>query len=53
VAAELAPSTFEALRDEGWRISRTASGELRIVCMPHVTREGLKSFVADLDLIRS
>jgi len=53
VAAELAPSTFEALRDEGWRISRTASGELRIVCMPHVTREGLEAFINDVDQIRS
>ena len=53
VAAELAPSTFEALRDEEWRISRTASGELRIVCMPHVTREGLEAFLTDLDRIRS
>ncbi len=49
VAAELAPATFEVLRDEGWRISRTASGELRIVCMPHVTREGLEAFLSDLD----
>lgn len=53
VAASLAPSTFEALRETGWRISRTASGELRVVCMPHVTREALESFLADLDRIRS
>ena len=53
VAASLAPSTFEALRDAGWRISRTASGELRLVCMPHVTREALESFLADLDRVRS
>ena len=53
VAAELAPGTFESLREVDWRISRTASGELRVVCMPHVTREGLESFVSDLDRIRS
>ena len=53
VAAELAPDTFESLREVDWRISRTASGELRIVCMPHVTREGLDSFLSDLDRIRS
>jgi len=53
VAASLAPSTFESLREQGWRISRTASGELRIVCMPHVSRESLNSFLADLDRIRS
>ena len=53
VAAELAPGTFESLREEGWRIARTASGELRIVCMPHVTREALESFLSDVDRIRS
>ena len=53
VATALEPSTFEALREEGWRISRTASGELRIVCMPHVTRRSLESFLADLDQVRS
>jgi tyrosine decarboxylase / aspartate 1-decarboxylase len=49
VAASVPRSTFDALRARGWRISRTAAGELRIVCMPHVTRELLASFVADLD----
>ncbi|WP_440769842.1 tyrosine decarboxylase MfnA [Natronorubrum sp. DTA28] len=49
VAADLPRSTFEALRDEGWRISRTGTGELRVVCMPHVTREMLASFIGDLD----
>ena len=53
VAAEFAPGTFESLREEGWRISRTASGELRVVCMPHVTREALDSFLSDVDRIRS
>ena len=53
VAASLAPSAFDALREAGWRISRTASGELRIVCMPHVTRDGLEAFLADLDRVRS
>ncbi|WP_117592296.1 tyrosine decarboxylase MfnA [Haloprofundus halophilus] len=49
VACELPESTFDALRDAGWRISRTAAGELRVVCMPHVTREMLRRFVADVD----
>ncbi|WP_280842082.1 tyrosine decarboxylase MfnA [Natronococcus sp. JC468] len=49
VAASVPRPTFEALRAKGWRISRTATGELRVVCMPHVTREMLASFVADLD----
>ncbi|MEY7851446.1 tyrosine decarboxylase MfnA [Natrarchaeobius sp. A-rgal3] len=49
VAADVPESTFDALRAEGWRISRTATGETRVVCMPHVTREMLASFVTDLD----
>lgn len=53
VAASLSPSTFEALRDAGWRIARTADGELRIVCMPHVTRASLEAFLADLDRVRA
>ncbi len=48
VAADVPESTFEALRAEGGA-SRTATGELRVVCMPHVSREMLASFVADLD----
>jgi tyrosine decarboxylase/aspartate 1-decarboxylase len=52
VAARLPESLFEALRERGWRISRTAAGELRIVCMPHVTRESLAGFLADLDDLR-
>ncbi|MDQ2049915.1 tyrosine decarboxylase MfnA [Natronolimnohabitans sp. A-GB9] len=49
VAADVPRSTFDALRAKGWRISRTGTGELRVVCMPHVTREMLASFVGDLD----
>lgn len=49
VAAAIPRRTFEALRADGWRISRTGTGELRIVCMPHVTREMLERFLADLD----
>ncbi|WP_135819959.1 tyrosine decarboxylase MfnA [Halostella litorea] len=52
VAADVPEPEFAALRDEGWRISRTGSGELRVVCMPHVTREALESFVADVDAVR-
>lgn len=52
VAAEIPKPLFDALREEGWRISRTASGQLRIVCMPHVTRETLQAFVDDLDRLR-
>lgn len=49
VAAALPEDEFDALRERDWRISRTGTGELRIVCMPHVTRETLEAFVADLD----
>jgi tyrosine decarboxylase/aspartate 1-decarboxylase len=52
VAAQIPKSLFDALREEGWRISRTAGGDLRIVCMPHVNRETLQSFVADVDRLQ-
>jgi tyrosine decarboxylase/aspartate 1-decarboxylase len=45
-------SLFEQLRDLGWRLSRTGSGHLRVVCMPHVTREMLGSFLDDVDDFR-
>jgi tyrosine decarboxylase/aspartate 1-decarboxylase len=49
LAADVSETVIDELRDRGWRISRTSTGELRIVCMPHVTRSMLRSFVADLD----
>ena len=49
VAADLSVPMTDELRDCGWRVSKTGSGELRVVCMPHVTRSMLRSFVADLD----
>jgi tyrosine decarboxylase/aspartate 1-decarboxylase len=49
VAADIPRKKIEALQAEGWRVSPTATGELRVVCMPHVTREMLEEFVADLD----
>ncbi len=52
VAASIEDDTFAALRDRGWRIARTARGELRIVCMPHVTRARLAAFLADLDAVQ-
>ena len=48
VAVDVPTEVFEALRADGWRLSRTTDGELRIVCMPHVTRSMLESFVSDL-----
>jgi tyrosine decarboxylase/aspartate 1-decarboxylase len=49
VAAQLSAPHTERLRERGWRVATTGSGELRVVCMPHVTRSMLRSFVADLD----
>jgi tyrosine decarboxylase/aspartate 1-decarboxylase len=49
VAADLSVPMTGELRDRGWRVSKTGAGELRVVCMPHVTRSMLRSFVADLD----
>jgi len=52
VAADVAEAEFQALRDAGWKVSRTGTGELRVVCMPHVTRSALRAFLDDLDRIR-
>lgn len=49
VAADIPQPTIKELRNRDWRVSKTGAGELRIVMMPHVTREMLRSFVADLD----
>ncbi|XVH30606.1 tyrosine decarboxylase MfnA [Haloferacaceae archaeon DSL9] len=49
VAATLPTRLFESLRDGGWRISRTAAGDLRVVCMPHVSRESLRAFLDAID----
>jgi tyrosine decarboxylase/aspartate 1-decarboxylase len=49
VAASVPTALFEALRERGWRVARTGDGDLRVVCMPHVTRSTLRSFVADVD----
>ncbi|WP_248897763.1 tyrosine decarboxylase MfnA [Haloplanus halobius] len=49
VAVDVPTALFDALTERGWRLSRTACGELRLVCMPHVTREMLAAFLDDLD----
>jgi len=49
VAADLSVPMTDELRARDWRVSKTGAGELRVVCMPHVTRSMLRSFVADLD----
>jgi tyrosine decarboxylase/aspartate 1-decarboxylase len=53
VAVDLPAPVFDRLRERGWRLARTEAGETRIVCMPHVTRSMLESFLADLDRIRA
>jgi tyrosine decarboxylase/aspartate 1-decarboxylase len=49
VAADVPGDEIEALREAEWRVSPTGAGQLRVVCMPHVTREMLEAFVADLE----
>ncbi|WP_225333419.1 tyrosine decarboxylase MfnA [Halomicrobium urmianum] len=49
VAADLSRPMAAELRERDWRVSKTSAGELRVVCMPHVTRSMLRSFVDDLD----
>lgn len=52
VAFSLSDAEFDAARDAGWRLSRTGSGEARVVCMPHVTRAMLDAFLDTLDAAR-
>ncbi|WP_336022215.1 tyrosine decarboxylase MfnA [Halobellus salinisoli] len=52
VVGDLDGQTFHALRDRGWRLSRTGDGLVRVVVMPHVTREMLRAFLGDLDAVR-
>ncbi|WP_440991054.1 tyrosine decarboxylase MfnA [Haloarchaeobius baliensis] len=52
VAVPMSDELFESLREADWRVSRTADGKLRIVCMPHVTRDVLEAFVADVDRLQ-
>jgi len=52
VTSEMDAEVFEALRSAGWRVARTGDGALRIVLMPHVTKEMLQAFLKDLDRIR-
>mgnify|MGYP002760638752 FL=1 len=51
VAVDLPERLFDALREEGWRVTLTRRGEARVVLMPHVTRETLRAFLDDCDRI--
>ena len=42
-------ATFEAGPvPEGWIVSHTRAGHLRFVLMPHVTRDVIENFLADV-----
>jgi tyrosine decarboxylase/aspartate 1-decarboxylase len=49
VAIDFPHDLLAALREAGWRISRTEADEGRVVCMPHVTRPMLDEFLDDVD----
>lgn len=49
VTVSIESTIVENLRERGWRLSCTTSGEARIVVMPHVTRSVLEAFLTDLD----
>ncbi|WP_284014334.1 tyrosine decarboxylase MfnA [Halobaculum litoreum] len=49
VAFDLPESVFAAVRERGWRLSRTGAGEARVVVMPHVSRGSLRAFLDDVD----
>lgn len=49
VTWEMDGERFDALREAGWRISRTGKGDVRVVVMPHVTEAMLESFLVDLE----
>ncbi|WP_435345466.1 tyrosine decarboxylase MfnA [Haloarchaeobius sp. HRN-SO-5] len=49
VTVDVPSGLFEGLRDAGWRVSTTGDDEMRVVMMPHVTREMLAAFVSDVD----
>ncbi|WP_435069237.1 tyrosine decarboxylase MfnA [Haloplanus sp. C73] len=53
VAVDLPEPLFDAVQEREWRLARTERGELRLVCMPHVTREMLSAFLRDLDACRA
>lgn len=42
---------YNALSERGWQLSRTRKGEIRIIVMPHITRERIKDFLDDLEAL--
>ena len=49
VSPDVNVATFSCDRTPpGWRVSRTRSGHMRTVCMPHVTRDVIERFLVDM-----
>jgi len=49
VTPDVNVATFSCDRaPAGWRVSRTRAGHMRIVCMPHVTRDVIEAFLGDM-----
>ena len=49
VTPDVNVATFTCDRaPDGWRVSRTRNGHMRIVCMPHVHRDVVESFLRDV-----
>ncbi len=54
VTPDVNVATFDCpLTPEGWRISRTRQGHMRIVLMPHVTRDVVESFLSTIGEIHA
>ncbi len=49
VTPDVNVATFSCSRaPKGWRVSTTRAGHMRIVCMPHVTRDVIEAFLGDM-----
>lgn len=49
VTPDVNVATFSCDRaPAGWRVSRTRTGHMRIVCMPHVNRDVIEAFLGDM-----
>lgn len=49
VSPDVNVATFSCDRaPPGWRVSRTRAGHMRIVCMPHVTRDVIEAFLKEM-----
>ncbi len=54
VTPDVNVATFSCERPPaGWRVSRTRAGHMRIVCMPHVTRDVIEKFLEDMSDIHA